>query len=134
MTAYGVSKWPVILLLVTPGILYTPVTYLSCVLFARWSVYYVLKLAVVFQLIGSWTRAFSFIGSDFRILGLGAIIFSISNPLIVNSTRMIANLWFAEDERGTAAAIAGGMVPLGCVLGLALTGMLSTDVNAKNQS
>ena len=49
MAAYDVSKWPVILLLVTPGILYTPVTYLSSVLFARWNVYYVLKLAVLFN-------------------------------------------------------------------------------------
>ena len=78
---------------------------------------------------GGWTRAFSFIGTDFRVLGLGAAIFSISNPLVLNSTRMIANMWFAEDERGTAAAIAGAMVPVGCVLGLVMTGMLSTDVD-----
>ena len=83
---------------------------------------------------GGWIRILSFVWTDFWLLGLGVGLFFVSNPIVLNSTSLIINLWFSEDERAQASTIAGLMVPIGCLLGLVLTGMLSTDVDVTSQS
>ena len=45
--AYGINKWPVVLLLVTPTILYAPMNFLSATLFAHTKINYVLKAAAL---------------------------------------------------------------------------------------
>ena len=80
----------------------------SC--FAHMKIDYVLKMATVFQLVGCWIRPLSFLGPDyFWLLTLGTFVFFISNPLVLNAITTIANLWFSDDERAKATAIAGLM-------------------------
>ena len=81
---------------------------------------------------GTWIRPLSFIGEPegkFWIMMLGTFIFFLPNPLILNSTSKIVNLWFAKDELARATAVAGLMAPLGALLGLALTGVLAAGVD-----
>lgn len=99
----------------------------SC--FAHMKIDYVLKMAAVFQLVGCWIRPLSFLGPDyFWLLTLGTFVFFISNPLVLNAITTIANLWFSDDDRAKATAIAGLMAPLGSLLGLGLTGAISTGM------
>lgn len=60
---------------------------------------------------------------------MGTVIFFAANPLVLNSISVIANMWFADEERARCSAISGLMAPLGSLIGLALTGVLSAGVN-----
>ena len=71
---------------------------------------------------------------QFWFLFVGTFIFFIANPLILNSISVIANLWFADDERARCTAICGLMAPLGSLLGLAMTGVIAAGVNSDSQS
>ena len=68
----------------TPTILYAPMNFASAALFAHWKIHQVLKLAAVFQFVGAWIRALSFIDdyNKFWLVGLGSFIFFIANPLV----------------------------------------------------
>ena len=118
-----------LLLIVTPTILYAPMNFASASCFAHMKIDYVLKMAAVFQLVGCWIRPLSFLGPDyFWLLTTGTFVFFISNPLVLNAITTIANLWFSDDDRAKATAIAGLMAPLGSLLGLGLTGAISTGL------
>ena len=56
-------------------------------------------------------------------------IFFTANPLILNSIAVIANVWFADDERAQAMAIASLMAPLGSLLGLTISGVIAAGVD-----
>ena len=43
-------------------------------------------------------------------------------------------MWFSDEERGRATAIAGLMAPLGALLGLAMTGAIAAGVDLESQS
>ena len=128
--AYGVDQWAVMALIFVPTVLYAPMNFASASFFSRWKIHHTLKLAACMQLIGSWTRALSFIGPEYYwLIAIGSIIFSMANPLILNSISIVANLWFSDDERARATAIAGLMAPIGTLIGLGLAGALSTGVD-----
>lgn len=67
--------------------------------------------------------------AQFWVIFLGSIIFYMSIAIVLNSIITVANLWFADDERGKSAAISGLMVPLGNLVGLGITGVLSAGVD-----
>ena len=114
-------------MIVTPTFLYAPMNFAAASLFAHWKNHHVLKFAASVQLIGCWIRVFSFFGQEwFWLVALGTIIFFIANPLVLGSISVISNLWFSDDERAKATAIAGLMAPLGSLIGLALTGVFAT--------
>lgn len=130
--AYGIGKWPAILFITLPTLLYAPTNFIAVWLHARMRINSVLYLAAAMQLAGTWLRCLSFIGDPegkFWILMMGTFVFFLPNPLILNMTSKIANLWFAQNEIARATAISGLMAPLGSLLGLALTGVIATGVN-----
>ena len=133
MKAYGIKKWPVIILIVLPGLIFAPVNFAAAWFFANWKINKILICAALLQLVGGWFRALSFIREpqrgSFSIIILGTFIFFLASPFILNSISIIANMWFAEKERARAMAIAGLMAPLGSLLGLGLTGYIIIGIN-----
>ena len=61
---------------------------------------------------------------------MGTFIFFAANPLVLNSISLIGNLWFSDDERAKATAIAGLMAPMGALVGLAMTGALASGIDS----
>ena len=76
---------------------------------------------------GYWVRALSFLGDpgQFWLLLLGTFICVSSLTLVLNSISLIANTWFGENERGQSTAISGLMIPVGSVVALAITGVVT---------
>ena len=48
----------------------------------------------------------------------------------MGSISHIANLWFGEHEQARSMAISGMMIPLGSILGFAMTGILARDIES----
>ena len=86
-----------------------------------------LYLAAFLQFTGGWIRATSFLSDpgEYWLMFLGTLLFFMANPFILNSISVIANTWFADDERARATAIAALMTPIGCLCGLGLTGVVA---------
>jgi hypothetical protein len=128
---YGISRWAVIALIVMPGLLYTPSNFAAAWFFAHWKIHHVLICAAVLQVVGGWIRALSLIGDEgtYWVLFLGTFIFFVANPFIVNSISIIANMWFADDERARCIAISGLCSPFGSLLGLGLTGVIAVGID-----
>ena len=61
---------------------------------------------------------------------MGSFIFFSANPLVLNSISLIGNLWFSDDERAKATAIAGLMAPVGALIGLAMTGVFASGIDS----
>ena len=80
---------------------------------------------------GGWLRALSFLGDQgtYWVLVLGTFVFFVANPFILNSISIIANMWFADNERARCIAISGLTGPFGSLLGLALTGVISIGID-----
>ena len=66
---------------------------------------------------------------QFWILEVGTAIFFLSNPIVLNSISLVSNMWFGEQERARATAIAGLMAPVGSLMGLSLSGALTAGVD-----
>ena len=117
-------------LIFVPTVLYAPMNFASASYFSRKKIHHTLRMAASIQLLGSWIRALSFVGPQYYwLVAFGSVIFALANSLIMNSISTIANLWFADDERARATAIAGLMVPMGTLLGLGLAGAISTTID-----
>ena len=99
--------------------------------FTNWKLNYVLYLAAFLQLAGGWIRTISFFGDpgNFWLLFLGTFVFFVANPFILNSISVIANTWFADNERARATAIAALMTPVGCLCGLGMTGVIARGMD-----
>lgn len=130
MTAYGVDKWAVIVLVVLPTILFTPCNFGAAWFFNNWKFSSVLRFGALIQFIGCWLRTLSFIGDTFWLLVMGQFIFFLANPFVLNSITLIANLWFSDKERAQATAISGLMAPLGSLLGFILAGVFAAGVDS----
>ena len=63
---------------------------------------------------------------------VGTFIYFTASPLILNALSVISNLWFADDERAQATAIAGLMAPLGSLFGLGLTGFIAAGMDTED--
>ena len=112
---------------------YFPLNILAAWFFAHLKHHHNLMIAAALQIVGCWIRVFSFYGEEnFWILMLGSFIFSMANPLILNSMSVISNMWFGDADRSRAVAIAGLMAPLGSLIGLALSGILAAGVDAED--
>ena len=114
-------------LIVSPTIIFAPMNLIANWFFVNWKLNYVLYLAAFLQFVGGWIRVTSFLTDPGQILPmfLGTLLFFMANPFILNSISMIANTWFADNERARATAIAALMTPIGCLCGLALTGVVA---------
>ena len=122
VTAYGIKAWPVFIVVVLPGLVYAPTNLPAFWFFARYKVHQLLICAALMQVLGGWIRTLSFVDDEnysgtYWMLVFGQFIFFVANPFILNSISIIANMWFAEEERARAMAIAGLMAPLGSLLG-----------------
>lgn len=129
VTAYGIKAWPVFIVVVLPGLVYAPTNLPAFWFFARYKVHQLLICAALMQVLGGWIRTLSFVDEEnysgtYWMLVFGQFIFFVANPFILNSISIIANMWFAEEERARAMAIAGLMAPLGSLLGLGLAGII----------
>ena len=62
---------------------------------------------------------------QFWLLFLGTFISTASLTLVLNSISLIANTWFSEKERGQSTAISGLMIPVGSVVALTITGVVT---------
>ena len=134
MTAYGVNKWAVILVIVMPTILYAPVNFSAAWFYNNWKIRSILSMAAGLQIVGAWIRTFALVGEEkyFWPLALGSFVFFLATPFILNSISVISNLWFADNERAKATAISGLMAPVGSLLGLAMTGVLASGVDKED--
>ena len=76
----------------------------------------------------------SLINDELWILLAGTIIFILSSPIVLNSISLVQNVWFGDEERAKATAIAGLTSPLGSLTGLVLSGALSAGAEVTDQS
>ena len=97
--------------------------------FSHMRLHHVLYLAAALQFIGGWIRVLGFLDDKFWIEALGMLIFFVASPMILNSISLIANLWFADNERARATAISGLMPSLGSIIGLGMTGVIAAGVD-----
>lgn len=51
----------------------------------------------------------------------------------MNAMSVVANMWFADNERAKATAISGLMGPLGALLGLGLAGAVAAGMDVKDR-
>ena len=118
-------------MITTPTLMFAPITYITTVTMADWKSHNLLKLATIVQVVGGWIRVLSFTWGDgqFWVLFLGTTIFFVSLPIALNSISLVVNIWFGESERSRATAIASLMVPMGCFIGLAMTGLMAAGVD-----
>ena len=121
------------MLIVTPTILYFPMNFLAAAFYSKWKFHHCIMLGAFLQLVGGWVRVAGFFGSEmFSPLLLGTFIFFSANPMILNGISVVANMWFAEDERASATALAGLMAPLGSLFGLGLAGGVAAGMDTED--
>lgn len=53
----------------------------------------------------------------------------IGNPIVLNAISVVANLWFADNERAKATSLAGIAVTMGSILGFTITGIVAAGVD-----
>ena len=127
--AFNISAAWVIALLILPNLLYVPMTFVAIWLYDNMRTHHVVYITVALQLVGCWIRSLAFWFDSFWPIMVGTIIFVSSVPLCTNAISLIANQWFADDERGTATALISLSIPLGSLTSLVLDGVAANGLD-----
>lgn len=126
---FGINKAWVILLLIIPSITYIPMSFVSASLYNKMRTHHVVYLAALLQIIGCWIRSFAFTFGMFWPILFGTLIYMLSVPMLLSAISLIANLWFSDDQRGTATSLMGIAMPCGSMVGLTVTGLLCVGMD-----
>lgn len=118
------SAFPVNLCAMLFSICSIPMTFVAIFCYRHYPASTVLKIASATQLLGAWLRYSVVWHNQFWAVQVGTALVASTVPVFVNATSMIANNWFADNERALATAIGGIAMPLGTLLSFTLTGLL----------
>ena len=58
----------------------------------------------------------------------------IANPFIINAMSSLVNIWFDDSEKARAMSFASLTVPTGVLIGLLLTGYISSGTIPESQN
>jgi predicted MFS family arabinose efflux permease len=67
-------------------------------------------------LIGAWTRMLTAITGNFWYIIIGQTIIGVSSPITTGGVSIIANYWFADNERARATSLMMVSNPIGICL------------------
>ena len=106
------------------SVLTIPMTVVAIWAFQSFSTTSVMKVTVVLQLAGSLFRMVTFINGEFWPVFVGTCFVAAARPVFLGSPAMIANRWFADNERARAQAIQNIQTALGTAVSLVLSGFI----------
>jgi len=78
-------------------------------------------------MVGSMIRLFSFYTNDFWPIFIGTSLVAFARPIFLGSPSLIANRWFADNERAMALTIQNVNQALGSTLAFILAGYYFKD-------
>ena len=108
-------------------------SFVSASLYNKMRTHHVVYLAALLQIMGCWIRSFAFYyGGAFWPILLGTVIYVLSIPMLLSAISLIANLWFSDDQRGTATSLMGIAMPCGSMIGLLISGLLCAGMDSKD--
>jgi predicted MFS family arabinose efflux permease len=93
--------------------LFLPAFIVATQMYNSWSLRTVLLICSFVILIGAWMRVMLAFTGNFWWLIAGQTVIGISNPITTGGVSIIANFWFADNERGIATSLMMVSNPLG---------------------
>jgi predicted MFS family arabinose efflux permease len=75
-----------------------------------------LRIGASILIVGCWFRQICSVENNkFWYIIVGQFIISFANPIYLSASNIIANRWFADNERALATSMIGLSIPLGSV-------------------
>jgi hypothetical protein len=131
--AYGLrSNMWVVIMIGMQNFLFLPMNFVSAKVFKEYRMHHILYVGTVVMLIGCWLRILSIESWNFTLLMTSTIIALLPCALFFNSISLIVNHWCAEEEKGKGTAFCSVAIPMGTVLGLAISGIVSAGMDPKS--
>ena len=124
-SAFGIALSEVNLAVSISAAVFFPAFIVSTLLYNVTSLKNVLSVASGLMLIGAWIRVFSMLNNNFWWIVVGQSIIAAAGPMVTSSISIIANLWFADNERSTATSIMSLSNPIGSFSSLFIQGIYS---------
>ena len=114
--AYGISTFESNMANSTSALLFLPAFIVATQMYNTWSLRTVLFICSIMILIGAWTRMLSAITGNFWYIIIGQTIIGVSSPITTGGVSIIANYWFADNERARATSLMMVSNPIGICL------------------
>ena len=130
-TAYGASTFATDLSNSSSALLFMPSFIVATQLYNTMTLRKVLLICSILIFIGSWMRLLSKPLDSIWWLIAGQTIIGISSPLTTGGVSIIANYWFADNERGKATSFMMMSNPFGIFVSFFIQVLYSLSINDK---
>ena len=116
----------------TSAMLFLPAFIVATQMYNSWSLRTVLLICSFVILIGAWMRVMLAFTGNFWWLIAGQTVIGISNPITTGGVSIIANYWFADNERARATSLMMVSNPIGILLSFGTQAYISSKVTRIN--
>lgn len=117
----------------TSALLFLPSFIVATKMYNRWSLRTVLFICSILILIGAWMRMLTAVTGNFWWIIAGQTIIGVSSPITTGGVSIIANYWFADNERARATSLMMVSNPIGIFLSFGTQAYVSHQINILNQ-
>ena len=104
-----------------------PMTVVSIWAFQTFSITSVMRVGAILQFAGSLFRMVTFINGEFWPVLVGTCFVAAAKPIFISSASMIANRWFADNERATSQVIQDINAVTGPALIIIISGIVFSE-------
>lgn len=132
--AYSASSLTVELCNSSSALLFMPAFIVATQLYNVLTLRKVLLICSIMILIGAWMRLLSLPFNNMWWLIAGQTIIGISSPLTTGGVSIIANYWFADNERARATSLMLVSNPLGIFVSFLIQAIYSGRINDLHQN